>query len=102
MLKTIHITPIFLLILDIAASLKCYLFTEYDLAILSTKIANHNKNYVELYAAGFTPKIHSLLHLPNQIRLFGPLRYSWCYRYESKHAPLKKIVRRNWISVMFL
>ncbi|KAK4007440.1 hypothetical protein OUZ56_012597 [Daphnia magna] len=42
-----------------------------------------------------TPKLHTLLHFPSQIRLFGPPRYSWCFRYESKNARFKKIMRRN-------
>ena len=33
-----------------------------------------------------TPKLHSLLHLANQIRMFGALRNSWCFRYESKNT----------------
>lgn len=26
--------------------------------------------------------------------MFGPPRYCWCFRYESKNAPLKKVMRR--------
>ncbi|KAK4013976.1 hypothetical protein OUZ56_026524 [Daphnia magna] len=65
----------------------------------------HNSNFVLLYpkstpginVAGksITPKLHSLLHFPAQIRHFGAPRYSWCFRYETKNAPFKKIMRRN-------
>ena len=36
-----------------------------------------------------------MIHLPNQIRQFGAPRYAWCFRFESKNAPFKKIMRRN-------
>jgi hypothetical protein len=49
----------------------------------------HNRNHVLLYpkdvdsvSKAITPKLHTLLHFPSQIRLFGPPRYSWCFRYE--------------------
>lgn len=70
------------------------------LKILQFDIETHNRNYISLYPKSdgsriLTPKFHALLHLPSQIRLFGPPRDYWCFRYESKNAPLKKIMRRN-------
>ena len=63
---------------------------------IRNKIETHNKVYLKLYPnQSITPKLHALLHLVDQIRLFGPLRYSWCFRYESKNAPFKKIMRLN-------
>ena len=47
------------------------------------------------HANSITPKLHSLIHFTTQIRQFGAPRYSWCFRYESKNAPFKKIMRRN-------
>ena len=84
----------FLLLLEIMASLQCYSFSQNDLISLAKNIQIHNKNHVILYpkrindtdgesaAKSITPKLHSLLHFPNQIRLFGSPRYSWCFRYE--------------------
>ncbi|EFX68773.1 hypothetical protein DAPPUDRAFT_114228 [Daphnia pulex] len=66
----------FLLLLEITASLQCYSFSEKDLAAI-------------------TPKLYSLLHLVNQIRMFGALRNYWCFRYESKNGRFKKIKNRN-------
>lgn len=86
----------YLLLLEIVASLRCYSFTEKDLEILQFNIERHNSNHIILYPkATITPKFHSFLHFPSQIRQFGPPRYSWCLRYESKNAPFKKVMRRN-------
>ncbi len=92
----------FLLLLEITASLQCYSFSEKDLTILEKNIEIHNINHVLLYpknrdesGKAITPKLHSLLHLANQIRMFGALRNSWCFRYESKNARFKKIMNRN-------
>ncbi len=89
----------FLLLLEIMASLQCYSFTENDLVVLESNIERHNRNHVLLYpkasGSAITPKLHSLIHFPNQIRQFGPPRYAWCFRYESQNAPFKKIMRRN-------
>lgn len=92
----------FLLLLEIISSLQCYSFTENELIILEKNIELHNRNHVFFYpkvagSAGkaITPKLHTLLHFPSQIRLFVPPRYSWCFRYESKNARFKKIMRRN-------
>ncbi len=88
----------FILLLEILSSLQCYSFTELELSKLERNIALHNSIFLQLYKAegkSITPKLHSLLHFPNQIRLFGSPRYCWCFRYESKNAPFKKIMRRN-------
>lgn len=93
----------FILLLEISASLQCHSFNESDLIELENKIHVHNTAFASLYRRTeddgshhiVTPKLHALLHLPRQIRMFGCPRYSWCFRYESKNAPLKKIMRRN-------
>lgn len=69
----------FLLLLEIMTSLQSYSFTEKQLAVLQKNIEIHNKNHVLLYpkptdSAGkaITPKLHTLLHFPSQIKQFGP------------------------------
>ena len=92
----------YLLLLEIISSLQCYSFQDKDLVLLATNIEMHNRNHVLLYptnvdsaSKAITPKLHTLIHFPSQIRLFGPPRYSWCFRYESKNARFKKVMRRN-------
>lgn len=97
----------FILLIRIAASLQCYSFSERDLDELSFLIRCHNSSFVLLYPSSngpsITPKLHALLHLPNQIRLFGPPRYSWAFRYESKNAPIKRVMRNicNFSNISF-
>ena len=72
-----------------------------DLLEVESAIERHNATFVVLYrkvqldGQTITPKLHSLLHITRQIRLFGAPRNFWCYRYESKNAPFKKVMRRN-------
>lgn len=88
----------FLLLLEICASLKCHQFTESELCRLEYDISIHHQAFLSLYRQNcqfpITPKLHALIHIPQQIRLFGPPRYVWCYRFESKNAPFKKVMRR--------
>ena len=83
----------FLQLLEIISSLQCYFFTEEDLHFLECNIERDISNHVLLYpkisGAGSTisPKLHSLIHFANQIRLLGPPRYAWCFRFESQNAP---------------
>nr|CAH0100522.1 unnamed protein product [Daphnia galeata] len=58
-----------------------------DSTVLEKNIEIHNINHVLLNPKNpdesgnaITPKLHSLLHLANQIRVFGALRNSWCFR----------------------
>ncbi len=53
-------------------------------------IALHHKSYVSLYGRdAVTPKMHYMLHLPEQLLRFGPLRHHSCMRFEAKHGFFK-------------
>lgn len=90
----------YILLVRIAASVSCYTLTESNLRLMEYDILAHNAAFISLYPnknkeyATITPKLHAIIHLPQQIRMFGPARYFWCFRYESKNAPLKKTMRR--------
>ncbi len=62
-----------------------------DLAVsLKALIAVHNEQFCRNYPeASFIPKLHYLIHLPNQMKLFGPLRSQSCMRWEAKHGFFK-------------
>lgn len=59
------------------------------------------EEYVELRklvfpSLKFTPKHHYLLHYPELIRLFGPLKNVWTLRFESKHRYFKSLVHHTY------
>jgi len=59
-------------------------------SVLECVVARHNTQFVSLYSeSAFTPKMHYLLHLPDQMRWFGPLRHHSCMRFESKNGFFK-------------
>ncbi len=98
----------FILLVRITASLQCYSFSEDDLNDLTFLIKVHNSSFVILYPSlsdwpSITPKLHALLHLVRQIRLFGAPRYSWAFSYEAKNAPLKRVMRNicNFLNVSY-
>ncbi len=79
-----------------AAKLHCRscLIDRGDIELIYFHVLLYPKNPDES-GKTITPKLHSLLHLANQIRMFGALRNSWCFRYESKNTRFKKIMNRN-------
>lgn len=65
-------------------------------ACLEILVARHNAKYQQLYPdASYPPKLHYLVHLPNQIRTFGPARNQWCMRMEAKNSFFKRKKLKN-------
>ncbi|KAK6167872.1 hypothetical protein SNE40_021803 [Patella caerulea] len=63
----------------------CSFETVFNLECLIAEYLYNFKS--ELYPkASFTPKMHYLIHLPSQMRKFGPLRHHWCMRFEGKNG----------------
>jgi hypothetical protein len=57
---------------------------------LEVLIAAHNSNFIDLYEdETFRPKMHFMVHYPDQILNFGPLRNHWCMRNEAKNGFFK-------------
>jgi hypothetical protein len=57
------------------------------ISYLSELIAIHHKVFRECYSSvNITPKLHYLIHIPEQIRRFGPPVRYWCMRMEAKNA----------------
>ena len=58
---------------------------------LETLIAVHNAEFCKLYESeSFRPKLHYLIHYPDQMLNFGPIRNHWCMRLESKNGFFKQ------------
>ena len=58
---------------------------------LKCLIAVHSQEFLRLYPGeSFPPKMHYMLHFPQQIEHFGPLRSHWCFRFEAKNGFLSQ------------
>lgn len=69
--------------------------------LLKNMIAEHHFNFVRLFpSAPVTPKMHYMVHLPEQIDLYGPLRHHWTMRFEGKHAQFKAMNIKNHKNAM--
>jgi len=80
----------FLLLLQILMLSISPVISVHTPTALESLVATHNKIFVDLYSEElFTPKFHYLIHLPQQMVLFGPLRNHWCMRFESKNGFFK-------------
>jgi hypothetical protein len=66
-------------------------------SLLSEMVVRYCEQLDDLYPhMSFKPKCHFLVHLPTQIRDFGPLRYHSCMRYEAKHGYFKSQKCQNF------
>lgn len=66
-----------------------YTSTVDDAYFLSKLIETFLHNFKSLYPNSMVPKFHYLMHFPEQIIYFGPLRQHWCMRFEAAHAWFK-------------
>ena len=64
--------------------------------VLSTLINSFCTEFQLLYEEATKPKFHFLVHLPGQIRKFGPLKHQSTLRFEAKHGFFKDHRWRNF------
>lgn len=64
-----------------------------DLMNLKMLIEEFLAEMSNVFGNVLTPKCHYLLHYPRLILMYGPLRYLWCMRYESKHQYFKELAK---------
>ena len=78
-------------ILDICTSHSCSLDA---VAYLTTLIEEHHSLFKLAYQdASMIPKMHFVVHYPEQILKFGPLINSWTMRYEAKLKLCKQVAK---------
>ncbi len=69
---------------------------ESTVTTLTILVAVHNQSFQRLYPqSSYIPKLHYMVHLPDQLRKFGPLRHQWCMRMEAKNGFFKKKKFKN-------
>ena len=81
-----------------------YSFTYEDstICVLENLIIKYLQNFKALYEdATITPKMHYLTHLPQQLKDFGPLRHSSCFRFEAKNGLIKGMDFKSFKNLSF-
>ncbi|XP_028395767.1 uncharacterized protein LOC114519789 [Dendronephthya gigantea] len=74
--------------------------TQVDVACLKVIISEHHVMFKRLYPhASIIPKMHYLIHVPDEILRFGPPRNIWTMRFEAKHSFLKSSITKNFKNV---
>lgn len=68
-------------------------YTSEDTAAhLEQLVYTHHQEFkIEYPKSNLTPKFHFLVHIPRQLRRFGPGRNQWVMRFEGKHLFFKNI-----------
>jgi len=82
----------FILMLQIMNLCLAYEITTESIDLLSRITETFLSRFVLLYPDNVVPKYHFLIHVPRYIRLFGPGRQQWCFRFKSAHAYFKSLV----------
>jgi hypothetical protein len=90
--KIPHLLPqwqSFVKLVQIMQFLMCPFMTSTGITYLKYLISEHHRQFCLLYPNNIVPKLHFLIHLPQQIEDFGPSRNHACFRMESKHQVAK-------------
>ena len=69
--------------------------TQTELMSLETSIRQFLVDFIAIYGPVMTPKMHFMLHYPEEIRKHGPLRNLWTLRFEQKNQSLKRLLEQN-------
>ena len=63
-------------------------------AYLEILIEEHHQQFIDLYPdESIIPKMHFMVHFPQQILNYGPLVHTWTMRYEAKLRIIKRAAR---------
>ncbi|XP_036319630.1 uncharacterized protein LOC118734042 [Rhagoletis pomonella] len=60
-----------------------------DIEHLEKLIRDHHSLYISLFGETLKPKHHFMTHYPSALRMCGPLKKIWCFRFEAKHRQSK-------------
>ena len=86
---------IFLLLKDIIEIVTSPTLDKKICPFLQSLISDHHLLLKNTFpSVRMTPKHHYLIHYPEMILKYGPLRSCWCMRFEAKHSYFKQISLR--------
>ncbi|XP_043474416.1 uncharacterized protein LOC122506359 [Leptopilina heterotoma] len=80
------------LLLQIVSTCFAYEISSETVHLLERMIEVFILRFIRLYPNEIVPKFHFLIHIPMYIRLFGPARQQWCFRFESQHSYFKSMM----------
>jgi hypothetical protein len=68
--------------------------------LLNQFLASFLSNFSKIFpSAPFTPKCHYAIHLVSQILAYGPLRNTWCMRFEGMNGLMKRQPLRSFNNI---
>lgn len=82
----------FIKLLQILQVCCAYEIKEEKVNYLEYMIKVYLRTFHKLYPEDGVTKFHFMIHFPDQIRRFGPLRQQWSFRFEALHAYFKGLV----------
>lgn len=85
--------PVFNFLLTYIKIVDILELSAFDQSILDSLhdlVKEHNNFITEFFKESLKPKHHFMVHYVRVIKLLGPLKYIWSFRYESKHQNFKK------------
>lgn len=95
-LREHNVWKMILTLRKISNILLCFQLTIGQIALLQDLLSTYiNLRENEFPNDRLKPKHHFILHYPQLIRKFGPLRHLWTLRFESKHQYFKNIIRHS-------
>lgn len=80
-------------LIEIIDIVLCFEMTADLINLLKCKIGRHHRDYIRLFNDTLKPKHHNLIHYPTVVKMSGPLRKYWCFKYETKHRQFKMYSR---------
>lgn len=78
-----------LTLIDIIDMVLSFQVTDNLISAMTQKIEVHNEQYMKLFQDTLKPKFHVLTHYPTILKMSGPLRHFWCFKFEAKHKQFK-------------
>ena len=67
---------------------------------LGDLISRYLIKYTHIFGSdSLIPKHHVMLHYPDLIEIFGPLRNIWTMRFEARHQYIKRLKLSNFINI---
>lgn len=80
------------ILLQIVSTCFAYEISSETLYLLERMIEVFILRFILLYPNAIVPKFYFLIHIPRYIRLFGPARQQWCFRFECVHSYFKSVM----------